>query len=79
MSEQEKSPSFESAVKELEDIIAALEEGELPLEEALKRFERAVTLSRLSQEKLKSAEQKVQMLINQNGQDVLTDLPENES
>lgn len=72
MAEQEKTPSFESAVTELESIIEALEQGELPLEEALKQFEKAVNLSRVSQDKLKAAEQKVQMLIEQNGHQSLT-------
>ncbi|RUO40116.1 exodeoxyribonuclease VII small subunit [Aliidiomarina taiwanensis] len=68
--------SFEQAISELEKIIIALEQGELPLDEALKQFEHAVKLSRISQEKLQAAEQKVQMLIAQGGQEQLTELSE---
>lgn len=68
--------SFEQAINELEKIIVDLEQGDLPLDEALKQFEHAVKLSRISQEKLQAAEQKVQMLIAQNGQEQLADVPE---
>ncbi|RTE85554.1 MULTISPECIES: exodeoxyribonuclease VII small subunit [Gammaproteobacteria] len=78
MAEQDKAPTFESAVQELETIIESLEQGELPLEEALKQFEKAVSLSRISQDKLKAAEQKVQMLVEQNGQQTLNNLPAGE-
>ncbi len=67
--------SFEQAVGELEQIIVALEQGELPLEDALKQFERAVTLSRISQEKLQSAEQKVRLLLQKQGTEQLVEIP----
>ncbi len=54
--------SFESAVAELEKIINNLESGNLPLEDALGQFERGVALVRSSQKKLAQAEQKVQLL-----------------
>ncbi|MCO4322692.1 exodeoxyribonuclease VII small subunit [Aliidiomarina quisquiliarum] len=66
--------SFEQAISELEQIIVALEQGELPLEDALKQFERAVKLSRLSQEKLQAAEQKVKVLIEKQGAEQLVDV-----
>lgn len=68
--------SFEQAITELERIISALEQGELPLDEALKQFEQAVQLSRLSQEKLHAAEQKVQLLLQQQGTEQLVDATE---
>lgn len=61
--------SLEQAITELEKIVLKLEQGELPLEKALEEFEQAVKLSRLSQEKLQLAEQKVsQLLQQQNGE-----------
>jgi exodeoxyribonuclease VII small subunit len=64
---------FEQAMQELESIVKALEAGDLPLEESLQQFERAVMLSRISQQKLQQAEQKVQILLQQNGQESLAE------
>ncbi len=63
--------SFEQAIKQLENIVVQLEQGELPLEQALEQFENAVKLSRVSQQKLQQAEQKVSQLLAQQGQENL--------
>ena len=55
-------------MQELESIVKQMELGELPLEDALQRFERGIQLARHSQQKLKQAEQKVQILMGQNDQ-----------
>jgi exodeoxyribonuclease VII small subunit len=57
-----KSSSFEEALSELEALVESMEQGELPLEESLKSFERGVTLTRTCQQALKAAEQKVEIL-----------------
>lgn len=57
--------SFEQAMQQLEQIVAELEQGDLPLEGALQQFERAIKLSRVSQQKLQQAEQKVSVLLQQ--------------
>lgn len=67
---------FEQAMAELENIVKALEEGDMPLETSLKQFERAVLLSRVSQKKLQQAEQKVQVLLQQNGNETLSNFTE---
>ena len=54
---------FEQAMAELEAVVARLEQGEVPLEEALKAFERGVALTRACQEALAAAEQKVEILL----------------
>ncbi|MDR1488590.1 MAG: exodeoxyribonuclease VII small subunit [Holosporales bacterium] len=54
--------SFEAAVSELEIIIKKLEEGKLPLEDAVKSFERGTELKKICEEKLKDAELKIEML-----------------
>lgn len=54
---------FETALTELEQIVAKLERGELKLEESLKLFERGVELSRQCKSSLESAELKVQHLL----------------
>ncbi|MBW7982089.1 exodeoxyribonuclease VII small subunit [Enterobacillus tribolii] len=58
------APSFEQALGELENIVARLESGDLPLEEALGEFERGVQLARQGQQTLQQAEQRVQILLN---------------
>ncbi|MEO9945461.1 MAG: exodeoxyribonuclease VII small subunit [Paraglaciecola sp.] len=62
------SLTFEQSMKELESLVSQMEQGDLPLEDALKNFERGIELARHSQQKLKDAEQKVQLLTTQNGQ-----------
>ncbi|MDG6098116.1 exodeoxyribonuclease VII small subunit [Alteromonas sp. ZYF713] len=67
------SPSFEQTISELETIVNEMEQGDLPLHEALKKFERGIELSRLSQKALVEAEQKVRILTEQNGEAALQD------
>ena len=54
---------FEQSMRELEALVERLEQGDLPLEEALKQFERGVALTRACQSALKTAEQKVEILM----------------
>ena len=56
-------PDFERALADLESTVDALEHGELSLEDALKQFERGVSLARECQQALKQAEQKVEILL----------------
>ena len=55
--------SFESSLKELEQIVQQLEGGDLPLERSLELFEQGVRLSRECQKRLDEAEQKVEILL----------------
>jgi exodeoxyribonuclease VII small subunit len=59
--------SFEESLSELESIVQNLEQGELSLEDSMTLFERGLNLSQGSQDKLKSAEQKIQILLAKNG------------
>lgn len=61
---------FETALRELEALVERMEQGEASLEESLKDFERGVALTRRCQEALKSAEQKVQMLLEDQEQPI---------
>jgi exodeoxyribonuclease VII small subunit len=56
-------PSFEEALKEIEQITRALESGELGLEEGLKLYERGVMLLRRCYQMLQTAETRVEMLM----------------
>ncbi|MGD9355754.1 MAG: exodeoxyribonuclease VII small subunit [Chromatiales bacterium] len=58
---QEEIP-FEDALSELESLVETMEKGELSLEESLASFERGVALTRLCQQALKAAEQKIEIL-----------------
>jgi exodeoxyribonuclease VII small subunit len=66
-----KALDLETALKELETVIEELERGDLSLEAALKRFEHGIALTRHCQESLKAAEQKVEILLGKDGQEVL--------
>lgn len=63
-----KAPDFEKSLAELENLVEALESGELSLEESLKTFEKGVQLTQACQKALQDAEQKVQVLLEQDGQ-----------
>jgi exodeoxyribonuclease VII small subunit len=65
--------SFEESLSELDTIVQSLEQGDLNLEESMALFERGLKLSQLSQTKLQSAEQKVQILLDKNGSAELSD------
>jgi exodeoxyribonuclease VII small subunit len=55
-------PTFEEALSQLEALVARLEAGDLPLEEALRAFEEGVRLTRLCSARLEDAERRVQLL-----------------
>jgi len=55
-------PDFEASLAELEAIVARLEQGDLPLEESLRQFERGVALTRTCQKALGEAERKIRVL-----------------
>jgi exodeoxyribonuclease VII small subunit len=57
-----KQPGFEDTLAELEALVARMEAGSLPLDEALRSFERGVQLTRECQAALQSAQQRVQIL-----------------
>jgi len=58
---------FESALKELEQIVEQLEDSELPLDDALKLFEKGIKLSQFCSVRLDDAEQKVELLLKDAG------------
>ncbi|MFI5183826.1 MAG: exodeoxyribonuclease VII small subunit [Vicinamibacteria bacterium] len=68
-----ESPTFEAALKQLEEIVGRLEKGELPLEESLKLYEEGIQLSRLCHGKLEEAEGKIEMLLKDAKGDVVPD------
>lgn len=67
----ERNFDFEKALKELEQLVEQIEEGDLSLEQSLQLFERGVALTRACQQALQHAEQKVQLLLNEEGRQTL--------
>jgi exodeoxyribonuclease VII small subunit len=59
---------LEKSLEELEALVARLEGGDLPLEQALKEFERGVKLTRQCQTALQEAEQKIEILLRKTEQ-----------
>jgi exodeoxyribonuclease VII small subunit len=53
---------FEKAIEKLETIVEALESGNMPLDDALKKYEEGVKLSRACSAKLEQAETKIEVL-----------------
>jgi exodeoxyribonuclease VII small subunit len=63
MAKTHDSPaSFEAALAELEEIVATMEGGQLPLKESLATYKRGATLLEYCQTALKDAQQQVQAL-----------------
>jgi exodeoxyribonuclease VII small subunit len=56
-------PTFESALKELEDIVKALESGSLSLEESLKHYQEGMRLAYFCHEQIKNAEEVIVKLM----------------
>jgi exodeoxyribonuclease VII small subunit len=66
-----KTPDFEQSLAELEALVAKLEQGDVPLEDALKTFERGVALTRQCQTALRTAQQKVEVLLSRDGNETI--------
>jgi len=64
---------FEKALENLEQLVTSMEDGDLSLEDSLKAFEKGIKLTRECQSALQKAEQKVQMLISENGETKVVD------
>ncbi len=69
--------SFESALNRLEEITRELEEGDLSLENSLKKFDEGIKLADFCNTKLNEAKTKVDILLKKNGK--LTAVPFDEA
>ncbi len=63
----EKDLNFEESLEKLEGIVKKLESGEVPLDDAIKEFNEAMTLAKSCDTKLKNAEESITKLIKDNG------------
>lgn len=73
-----KLPDLETSLIEITTLIEQMEQGELSLEQSLNSFERGITLIKHAQKLLQEAEQKVQVLMQNNGNEKLEDYENNE-
>jgi len=64
----EQQLSFEEAMNKLETIVEKLEEGDVPLEEAIKYYKEGMELSKLCHDKLKNVETQLTQIITEDGQ-----------
>lgn len=65
---RKKQPDFEANLAELEALVQKMEQGDLSLEASLEAFEQGIRLTRACQQRLEQAEQKVQLLVEQDGE-----------
>lgn len=66
MTEQEIG--FEQAMEQLETIVAKLEGGDVPLEQAIELFQEGMRLSKICSQKLENVERRIEMLLEEDGQ-----------
>jgi exodeoxyribonuclease VII small subunit len=78
MPKQTSKFDFEKSMQELETIVDEMDEGELSLEEAMAQFEKGVKLTRDCHKTLQSAEQKVKILVEKQGELSLEDFEDDE-
>ena len=68
MATKKKNNDFEHSLAELEQLVESMESGDLSLEDSLSAFEKGVKLTRDCQTKLSEAEQKVELLMEKQGE-----------
>lgn len=73
MTKKPKLPDLEGTLEEINSLISQMEQGEMSLEKSLIHFERGIQLINHAQKILKTAEQKVQILLENKGEEKLTD------
>ena len=60
--------SFEESLKKLEEIVNKLESGDVPLDDAIDEFEKAMKLVKLCENKLTTAEESIAKIVQDNGE-----------
>jgi len=68
MARKKASLDFEQSLADLQALVERLENGELSLEDSLAAFEQGIALTRDCQGALAQAEQKVQVLLERDGE-----------
>ncbi|WP_339187241.1 exodeoxyribonuclease VII small subunit [Bacillus sp. FSL M8-0025] len=60
--------TFEEAMKGLESIVSKLEEGDVPLEQAINYFQEGMALSKMCHEKLQKVEKQMDFILKEDGE-----------
>ncbi|MCY8979081.1 exodeoxyribonuclease VII small subunit [Bacillus halotolerans] len=63
-----ESMTFEEAMKGLESIVSKLEEGDVPLEQAINYFQEGMGLSKMCHEKLQKVEKQMDFILKEDGE-----------
>jgi len=79
VAKKSNSINFEKTLKELEELVEKMENGNVSLEDSLKYFEHGIELTKTCQKALAEAEQKVQVLMEKDGKQQLTSLNSKDS
>lgn len=59
---------FEAGLKKLEDLVASMESGDLPLQQLVAKYEEGCTLVKACEKRLKQAERKIEILREASGE-----------
>lgn len=70
---QEKKPKFEEAIAKLEQIVTAIEAGEVSLEESIDKYAEGIKLVKHCRGILDAAERKIQLLTKSQGESLQPD------
>lgn len=64
---KEKEKTFEENLNELEEIVKKLESGDIPLDDAINKFNEAMKIAKECNDKLKNAEENISKILKENG------------
>jgi len=67
MEKEKNTKSFEQNLEELSKIVEKLEAGEIPLDDAIDEFQKAMKLAKICDEKLKNAEDAIKKIVQNDG------------
>jgi len=67
--------TFETAMKQLEQIVQDLETGDMPLEKAIKKFEEGIQISKYCSEKLDESEKRITLLMRDSDGEKVSEIP----
>ena len=65
---EKKEKSFEKNLQKLEEIVKKLENGDIPLDDAIKEFNEAMELANICDKKLKNAEEALTKIVKEDNQ-----------
>lgn len=69
MAKTQKKPGFEEQLEQLEAVIAALEQGDMPLDKSIEEYRRGVELTRALKAQLEGARRQLALLDADEGED----------